>query len=348
MKTNIFISLLCLCPMLSFCTREPEPVRLSELTVRWEDGTTKAATEAEKKLSSLWFYVFDTNGMLDTAHACTEEDLTARKATIRVKTGGKTVYAVANLPATVQNAANGVATLDELEAVTFALTDNGTNCFIMLAKGTATVAATAGDDCTLTLERPVAKISLGTVSNSLPAPFGAINIQRAFLCNVVGNQNIARNAAASTWYNQNGTNEENGGKMATIGQGGHSAQAADFTYKNINASVSLDGSYPGGQAFYAMPNSITAEPGNPAYGSSFVQTCTVLMVVAQIKGKDYYYPVPLNKTLAGNTEYAVNLTIIGLGNTLEDGPLNKIEKADLRATVTVSDWTTGSSYTETI
>ena len=348
MKTEFLISLLAACSLLSFCTREPEPGQASVLTVSWEDTATKgAATESEKQLHSLWFYVFDANGMLDTAHECTAADLSARKATIPVKTGGKTVYAVANLPADRQNAANAAATLDELEAVTFHLTDNGESRFIMMAKGTANVVATSGADCPLKLERPLAKISLGTVRNSLPAPFGAITVKHAFLCNVVGNQNIACNAAAGTWYNQNGTDAANGGKTATIGQGGHGAQAA-FTYRDVNASVNLGGSYDGGQAFYAMPNGITAEPGNPAYGTTFVPTCTVLMVVASIKGKDYYYPVPLKNTLVRNTDNVVNLTIIGLGNTLEDGPLNKIEKADLRASVTVSDWTTGSTYTETI
>lgn len=349
MKTKFLISLLAACSLLSFCTREPDPVQASVLTVSWEDAATKgAATESEKQLHSLWFYVFDANGMLDTAHECTAADLSARKATIRVKTGGKTVYAVANLPETRRNAANAAATLEELEAVTFDLSDNGDSRLIMMAKGTVNVVATTGANCPLTLERPLVKITLGTVRNSLPAPFGAITVTQAFLCNVVGNQNIACNAAAATWYNQNGTDTANGGKTATIGQGGHSAQSASFTYREVNAAVNLNDSYGGGQVFYAMPNSITAEPGNPAYGSTFVPTCTVLMVVARIKGKDYYYPVPLKNTLVRNTDNVVNLTVIGLGNTLEDGPLNKIEKADLTATVTVSDWSMGSTYTETI
>lgn len=352
MKIKYLIMLVAACVLFSFCTREPAPSVSSALTLSWEDRATKgAATEPEKQLHSLWFYIFDANGMLDVAYACTAGDLSARKATVRVKTGGKTVLAVANLPAERQNAANAAATLAELEAVTFDLSDNGDDNgdarFIMTAKGTATVVSSTGADCALNLERPVAKISLGTVRNQLPSPYGPITVKQAFLCNVVGNQNIAGQADAATWYNQNGTDEANGGKTATIGQGGHHARCA-FTYHDVNAPIDHGGSYGGGQVFYAMPNALTTEPGNPAYGTVFVPTCTVLMVVATIKGRDYYYPVPLKNKLVRNTDNLVNLTIIGLGNTLEDGPLNRIEKADLRATVTVSDWTTGSVYTETI
>ncbi len=349
MKIKYLIVFIAACMLFSCCTREPMPSVSSALTLSWEDRTTKgAATEPEKQLHSLWFYVFDANGMLDVAYECTAGDLSAKKATVRVKTGGKTVYAVANLPAERQNAANAAATLAELEAVSFDLSDNGASRFIMTGKGTATVVSTTGADCSLSLERPVAKISLGSVRNQLPSPYGPVTVKHAFLCNVVGNQNIAGQETASTWYNQNGTDADGGGKAATIGQGGHTARVPAFTYQEVNASVNHGGSYSGSQVFYAMPNTLTTEPGNPAYGTAFVPTCTVLMVVATVKGKDYYYPVPLKNKLVRNTDNQVNLTIIGLGNTLEDGPLNRIEKADLRATVTVTDWTTGSVYTETI
>ena len=43
----------------------------------------------------------------------------------------------------------------------------------------------------------------------------------------------------------------------------------------------------------------------------------------------------------------MDLTLSGLGNT-EDDPFAKIEKADLTATVSTSDWTTGTGISETI
>jgi hypothetical protein len=44
----------------------------------------------------------------------------------------------------------------------------------------------------------------------------------------------------------------------------------------------------------------------------------------------------------------VNITLVGLGNTMEDGPFHKIGRAELSADVRVLDWTSGSTYTETI
>jgi len=44
----------------------------------------------------------------------------------------------------------------------------------------------------------------------------------------------------------------------------------------------------------------------------------------------------------------VNIKIIGLGNTLEEGPFNKIGRAGLTVEVGVLDWSGGSTYTETI
>lgn len=56
----------------------------------------------------------------------------------------------------------------------------------------------------------------------------------------------------------------------------------------------------------------------------------------------------LSKQLRKNTDNLVNIKLVGLGNTLEEGPFNKIGRAELSADVRVLDWTSGSTYTETI
>ena len=99
------------------------------------------------------------------------------------------------------------------------------------------------------------------------------------------------------------------------------------------------------KTFYALPNALTTP--NNGFNAKFTPTSTVLMVVVNIKGKDYYYPIPLKNGIAANTAYQVDLTVSGLGNT-EDDPFAKIEKADLVATVSISEWTTGSGISETI
>ena len=45
-------------------------------------------------------------------------------------------------------------------------------------------------------------------------------------------------------------------------------------------------------------------------------------LVVEIKSKLYYYPVALSKQLRKNTDNLVNIKLVGLGNTLEEGPFN--------------------------
>lgn len=337
------------------CGKLPEgeagPASESRLTVNLEglpDLQTKAvtaATEAEKKLNSLNLYVFDANGMLDISHACTAAEISAKQATLRMKTGRKTVIAAANLTGGVLTAADNVTTLDELDAVSYVLADN-TAAFVMYGRNAATVTSGSGGSVTVDLMRGVARVSLASVKNSLPAPYGAMKLQRAFLCNVVGNQNLGGSAAPDTWLNQEATSDHQ--KSHVIGTGGYQAQVPQLTCTDLSGESVATGvtkSFSPVKSFYAFPNAL--QTPNNGFNSTFTPTATVLMVVVQIKGADYYYPVPLKNGIEANTAYQVDLTLAGLGNT-EDDPFAKIEKADLVATVSTSDWTTGTGISETI
>ena len=337
------------------CGKLPEgenaPAPESRLTINLEGlpdvGTkaTTAASESEKKLTSLNLYVFDANGMLDISHACTSSEISAKKATLRLKTGKKTVVAAANLSGDVLTAADKVCTLGDLDAVTYNLSDN-VSAFVMYGKGSATVASETGGSVTVTLKRGVSRVTLASVKNSLPAAYGAVKLQRAFLCNVVGNQDLSGSASPATWLNQEATSDHK--KAHVIGKGSYKAQVAELTYVSLGAESVAAGSkksYSPAKPFYAFPNALKTP--NNGFNSTFTPTATVLMVVVEIKGVNYYYPVPLKNGIEANTSYQVDLTLSGLGNT-EDDPFKKIEKADLSATVSISDWTTGSGISETI
>ena len=336
------------------CSKMIVPEGDSTLDIDWAETATKgAATDAEKRVNSLCFYVFDAHGMLEISHSCDSDELADKKAGLTVKLGAKTVYAVANLGGTPLTAANACLKAADLEAVALDLADNSPSGLVMMAKGTVTVSAGSAATCSLNLARLVSKVSLGNVYNNLPSQYGTMKVRQAFLCNVVGNQNLGGTASAAKWYNQNGTDAANGKKEATIGQGGHEAQLPEFTWKQYGTNgqnITQNGKYNFASAsvFYAMPNATTAVPSNSAYTKNFTPTCTVLMLVVEIKGTLYYYPVALAKQLKKNTDNLVNVRIVGLGNTLEDGPFNRIGRTDLSVEVNVQDWTTGSTYTETI
>lgn len=331
------------------CTQEPLPEGTGRLTVDLDGiAATKAiigATAAEMQVKTLNLYVFDANGMLDLSHACTEAEIGAKKAVMNVKTGSKTVYALANFRGNLLSAANGKATRTELEQVPIGLGDNSTTeGLLMTASGNVMVSSGSGGQAALTLSRPVARVALCSVTNKLPAPYGTVKVLRAFLCNVAGNQNVAGDAATTVWYNQNATNDNVAAHV--IGTSGHAAQLPALTYADLNEDVTQKEQHPfSNRFFYAFPNART-NPNN-GHTSPFSPTATVLMVVVQIRNVPYYYPVVLEKKLESNKDYKVDLTLIGLGNT-EDDPFKKIEKADLTATVSVSDWTTGATYTESI
>ena len=179
MKTKL-LSILILSFLCYSCQRDSAPGDEGRLTVSLSGfADTKAiigASPAEMKVNSLNLYVFDANGMLDLSHACTDGELNARQAVLPVKTGVKTVYALANFQGAPLAAANACTTCGELEQVALALGDNRPDGLLMTTYGSVMVMAGSGGSMTLELTRPVARVALGSVTNSLPAPYGTVRV----------------------------------------------------------------------------------------------------------------------------------------------------------------------------
>lgn len=336
------------------CNKEQVSSEDSMLTINWEAaGATKGAPEGnEGTINTLWVYVFDANGMLDISHECTAAEVTARSCSFSVKTGIKTIYAIANLFGSHLSDANNCTTLSGpqgLQDVVISLSDNSSSSFVMVGHNTKNhQTSTAGEPVPLSMEHPIAKVRLGSVTNSLPGPYGALTVKQVFLCNVVGNQNVAFDADPSEWLNKSGTDGDGSNKAATIGQGDHTAAVAGLTFHSLSQAINISSSFIFNRLMYAMPNANTGDING--YNTTFSPTATVMMVVVSIQGTDYYYPISLRSVgvLAKNTEYTVNLTVKGLGNTLSEGPFNKIVKESLTASISVADWVGTTPYTETI
>ena len=338
-----------LIPILSLaccaCLREQAPGDGGTLTVCL--AGTKAiigANAAEMQVNSLNLYVFDANGMLEQSHACTNAELSAGKTVMSVRTGGKTLYALANFQGAPLAAADACAMQAALEDVDFRLGDNRPGGLLMTASAFTTVTSGNGGSATLDLTRPVARVALGSVTNSLPASYGTVRVLRAFLCNVVGNQNVAGTANPSVWYNPNATPDNVAGHV--IGNNGYAAQEAAMTYVTLDQDIAVGAGHTFSQKYlYAFPNGRT-NPNN-GHTASFTPTATVLMVVVQIRNVPYYYPVALTGTLERNKDYRVDLTLVGLGNP-EDRAFDRLEKAGFSAQMCVSDWVSGGTYSETL
>ena len=294
----------------------------------------------ETKVNKVQVFVFNSDGKL----AAYKDNGTSLTGTISTTAGTKTVWAVINGPSL-----SSVSTLSALQETAVDLSANSTTAttgFVMAGNGSCTVSGTGSVDCSFHVSRLASRVALVSVDNKLPASYGALKIERIFLCNVVGNQNIAGDAAPATWYNQDGRKDESTRNTTHIIDGStYKASCETLTYKSVGQTVANGASHTPSTPylFYAYPNSSTVAPNG--YANPFTAKQTVLTVVATVDSKIQYYPVVLNSALARNTSYTVGLTITGLGS---DDPDKPVTKGSIAVTITVDGWTAGAVYDETI
>lgn len=340
---------LCACQKQNPCQESAD----SSLTINLESLETKAYSSDNESttIASLDIFVFNEDGNLDISHACNSTEIGAKKAVLNLKTGQKTVYLLANLSPSEQAAARACYNLNALKAVALSLDSNiaSSKCQPLLHGSISVNLTAAGVSTSVELRRYVSRVVLTSIRNSLPAPYGTIRLKRAFLCNAVGNQNIAANASASVWHNMDGTKNHSSAADAILSSS--DSDCPVLLYKDLGEDLTngstknyiVDGK--ASKTFYAYPNSMTN--ASAGFSNPFSPSASALMVVVEIKGSEYYYPVTLKNGMQANTESSVSLTILGLGNRA-DNPYKKIEKANLTASVTIANWSGSSPITEEI
>lgn len=296
----------------------------------------------ETQVNSVQILVFDSAGKIDKyLNAGTKTS----GISISTTAGAKTVWAVVNGPDL-----KDIGTLSALQGTAITLGGNQSTTastgFIMAGSNTCTV-GTSSVSCAITVSRFVSRVALVSVTNSLPSSYGSVTINGAFLSNVVGNQNIAGNAAASTWYNKFGRADESTQVSSHIIDGStYKASCPELTYKGISATAAIGASHAPSTPylFYCFANSSTTAPGN--FSTSFSAQRSVLVVKATVGGTAYYYPIVLDDAApARNASYTVALTITGPGS---DDPNKPVQKGSMSASITVSPWSSGAVYDETI
>ena len=352
-----FITIIAACAALAACNKE-------EATVIWTpeelgQGKIEFSIEAEKavetkavsayttaqtyesQVNNVQIFVFGSDGAINFYQNLG----TKTSGSISTTSGAKTVWAVINGPDL-----SSIGTLSALQATAVDLSANSTTAstgFVMAGSGSVTVTNGSSASCAITVSRLVSRVALVSVVNNLPSSYGALKIDRVFLSNVVGNQNIAGNASVATWYNKEGRADESTRNTAHIIDGStYKASCPALTFNAPAASVAngatLSPTTP--YLFYSFPNSSTAAPNG--FSSTFAAQRSVLVVAATVSGTQYYYPVVLDDaTLERNKTYTVGLTITGLGS---DDPNKPVSKGSLNVSVTVSGWTAGAVYNETI
>ena len=316
---------------------------------------TKATTadEAdESAISSLNVALFQGSAFYGwfTKDNFTFSNATGTMTLPKVPVATYTVVVVANGPSTItsQNTLAGIRSA----AVTLA------NCapsnYVMAGEASASVTNGGSAVAAVSLNRHAARVRLVKVTNAVPSGYSptTITVKGAFLENVNSAWTVQANGNATTFTNLAGRSQGNSNSTNTdhyIKNASMLQYACTGVFPSSSVSIARgDNSQPSWRT-YCFPvyntNKDNDQTGPIASASGVLARFVVL---ATVNGADYYYPVTLvkeNQTLMRNYTYDVDLTISGTGST---DPNEPVTRGSLSATVTVTDWTTGATYTETI
>ena len=334
-----FIALLGICIPLFSCNKEsgnksssvPEgtPIRLvvgvESASGTKVTGVTSNDATTEAKVNSLQVFVF--NGDALDGYAASTNNL----ATVTCTSGSREVVAVVNAPSLVS-----ITTKSGLLASVSTLENNISN-FQMIGSKTETLQHNG--NVTVGVDRLAARVVLRGVKNALENPTQAASFRlvSVYLTNVAGDVNYGKSASytASSWYNRRGYESTN--------------SLGSFDYDVVDAPVAAGATNSTVHYFYSMPNNksniVGIEPGQ----SSFTPRRARLIIVAEINGTLYHYPILL-PVLESNKSYEINLVNLTRTGNPDDGkddgddPDNHddedpIDKFDQAFEISVNDWT---------
>ena len=342
----------CAAAILCSCTKEAdclpcqeEQTASLEVSLAFEESpSTRAVTPYttsqtyEKQVNKVQVFIFDESGRLNIYR-----NAGTSQSGIKISTtaGKKTVWAVVNGPDL-----SSVSSLAELEDSAVDLSANSTSAatgFVMAGSAGCTVGTTSAT-ATVNVSRLVSRVALQKVTNSLPEGYGALTIDNVTLTNVAGNQNIAGDAAITTWYNKMGRKDGATAATQIIDGASNKASCEALTFRSVQAQVANAAEHKPSTPylFYTFPNGTSADA--TGWVDPFTPRKARMVVAATIGGTRYYYPVTISNP-ERNKAYTVELTITGLGSGDPDTP---IEKGALEASIAVQEWAAGATYEEVL
>ena len=298
-----------------------------EAATRATSGTTVVTGEAA--INSVQVFALTSDG-----NVAVYQKASAAKVSITLRTDvAYTIYAVANCATDL----SAVKTKSAIEKTAVALTSESRTGFVMA--GSASLAA-GKTSLSVSVKRLVARINLKSVTQeaNFKTVAGDMTIKNVFISNVVGNQNIAGSATASTWYNKMGRYDGTKTNYVTTAK----AEAPAMTAADAPTLP-----YP----FYCYANSSTVTPAGWST-ATYAGQHTMLVIAATFGSGStvYYYPIDINKRIGGdinqNYTYDVTATITNYGST--DEPNKEVETGIATFTVKTAAWTGGAEVNATI
>ena len=284
-----------------------------------ETKTTNGISDSN--ISSLQLYVFKTDGTIENSVYLTNATTVSLKCT----QGQKDIIAVANAPK-LQNVSN----YSELKSRTTTLAKNSTSNLIMV--GITKAVIQSGTTVTVPVKRAAAMILVNKVLvnfsheyyNTLP-----FKLKKIMISNVPGDLSLDGTSTPTLWHNKMGVTDSNDNSVLSLIMD----DQIDYSLTSLNP-------YTTEHKFLCYPNPTTSD----ANGGTWSARKTRIVICTTLDGKDYYYPITINK-VESNKKYSLSLLITRPGSEDPDIPISTL---DAQIQVNIEEWGTGATLSETI
>ena len=314
-----------------------------DIATKADPGTT--ALDYESKVNKLDYFIFEGGTTLyyhETVNSPSFSGGSFSKTFQKLPVGTYTVAIIANGTSSM----SGLKTIANVKAAAVTLAEcsrTASTGFTMFAMREG-INLVAGDNdlsnSPFQLVRFPARVRLLSVKNEIPssaayANNNSIKVLGIFLCRV--NSAWTLDASGNPSALVNPTSGDGAIQSIPANQPafvptipGYAAQTSLFptalTLANgdINSSINWD--------TYGFQTAVGSKPK--------------LEILAEVNGENWYYPVLLPSGIDRNKTYEVIVTISGTGT--KDINVDKIERANVSAVVTVKNWEAGSQVTENI
>lgn len=338
MKNYLLIAAAGLCCLAACHSLEPAAGIPDEgsliLSVQGSDGPlTKADANTgpmgnEAAIDSIQTFLFSSDGSLYRRICLRNNQFT--ESLSRVKTGIYSIVAVANAPALTT-----ITNRSELESTAINLGMNDTqHGFLMFGADTVEViAGSSAVQSTVTVSRYVGRVRLVSVKNNLPAAYGSLSVDYAFLENAYGRWTYGAQGVPDTYVNLRGRTKSSETVLITESS---LAEYPALTFKSLAQNVAAGATGAVNAPFYTLPNRHAAGSDNFTATTSG-EHCARLVVHVSYGNQGWYYPVTIGN-LERNKTYDVSFSISGPGVSDPDQP---VTTGSLSVTVNVDTWKSG-------
>ena len=171
----------------------------------------------------------------------------------------------------------------------------------------------------------VARVVLQKITCNIPAQYGSMHIDCAYL----GNANTKQYFSGSSSGMVNIDGYEGSNPSRPIGKDDIEGSCPEYLFRNIGTDISAGSSNDRKFHMYCHPNSTDKH--------------TCLYLLTTIGDHQYYYRVPLDQGLIANSTCSVELKITNLGSLTP--PEGDYESNSITARISIEGWTAGNSYT---